>query len=77
MFEETVEHSAQNSEQASGSQSGCGSQHRAPVGVDEKAASEQAASDELVRARNKAVRAHHHTPEAAVVPPFADHSGSL
>jgi hypothetical protein len=38
---------------------------------------EQAASDELVRARNKAVRDHHHTPEAAVVPPFASPSGSL
>jgi hypothetical protein len=45
--------------------------------AEEEISGEQAASDELVRARNKAVRDHHHTPEAAVVPPFAGHSGSL
>lgn len=77
MFEETAEHSALHSEPGSGSQSDCGSQHQTAVGVDEKAASKQAASDELVRARNKTVRAHHQAPEAAVVPPFANPSGSL
>jgi Protein of unknown function (DUF2934) len=45
--------------------------------AEEEIRGEQAASDELVRARNKAVRDHHHTPEAAVVPPFASPSGSL
>jgi hypothetical protein len=56
---------------------GCGSQqHRTPVAVDEKAASEQAVRDEVVRARHKAVRVHH-KPEAEGVPPFSDHSGSL
>jgi hypothetical protein len=37
---------------------------------------EQAVRDDVVRARNKAVRAHHTAPEAGV-PPFSDHSGSL
>jgi hypothetical protein len=37
---------------------------------------EQAVRDEVVRARNKAVRVHH-KPEAEGVPPFSDHSGSL
>ena len=45
--------------------------------AEEEISREQPAGDELVRARNKAVRAHHHTLEAAVVPPFAGHSGSL
>jgi hypothetical protein len=38
---------------------------------------EQEARDELVRARNKAVRAHGHAPEAESSPPFSDHSGEL
>jgi len=38
---------------------------------------EQAVDGEVVQARNKAVRAHRHTPKAGVVPPFSDHSGSL
>jgi hypothetical protein len=77
MFEETAEHSELHREQASDTQSGCGSQHRTPAVIDEKAASEQAVSDEVVRARNKAVRAHHKAPEADVVPPFSSHSGAL
>jgi hypothetical protein len=76
MFEETTEQSQLHSEQGSGSQSGCGSQHPTPVAVDEKAASEEAVRDELVRARNKAVRAHR-KPEAEGAHPFSDHSGSL
>ena len=37
---------------------------------------EQAVRDEVVRARNRAVRVHH-KPEAEGAPPFSDHSGSL
>ncbi len=37
MFEETAEQSEQHSEQGSGSQADCRSQHRTPVAVDEKA----------------------------------------
>jgi hypothetical protein len=76
MFKEAAEQSQLHGEQGSESQSGCGSPERTPVAVDEKAASEQAVRDEAVRARNKAVRAHHKGPEAGV-PPFSDHSGSL
>jgi hypothetical protein len=77
MFEETAEHSELHSEPGSESQSGCGSQHGTPVAIDETAASEQALNDERVRARNKAVRDHHKAPQAGVVPPFSNHSGSL
>ncbi|MGA9057536.1 MAG: hypothetical protein WB763_13610 [Terriglobia bacterium] len=42
MFEETAEQAKRHSEQGSESQRGCGSQHRTPVAVDEKAASERA-----------------------------------
>jgi len=45
--------------------------------AEEEIRGEQAARDELVRARNKAVRAHGHPPEAESAPPFSDHSGQL
>lgn len=77
MFEETAEEPERHSEQGSESRGGYGSQHRTPVAVDEKAASEQAIDDELVRARNKAVRNRGQAPEGGAVPPFSDHSGSL
>ena len=77
MFEETAEHSELHSELGSESQSGCGSLPGTPVAIDDTPASEQALSDEQVRARNKAVRAHHRAPGAGAVPPFSDHSGSL
>ena len=59
-------------------------QHGCPIGspeenwfrAAEEIRGEQAVRDELERARNKAVRAHH-KPEAEGVPPFSDHSGSL
>jgi Protein of unknown function (DUF2934) len=73
-IKETAEQSERNSKQGSESRDGCSSQHRTPVSVDEKAA---AVGDELVRARNKAVRDHHHAPAAEGIPPFSDHSGSL
>ncbi len=44
--------------------------------AEEEIRSEQAARDELVRARNKAVREHHNAPEGRGVP-FSDHSGQL
>ena len=77
MLEETAAQARQHTEQGSESESGCGSQHRTPVAVDQKAASEQAASDEVIRARNKAVRAHGHASGAESSPPFSDHSGEL
>jgi hypothetical protein len=50
-----------------------------PVGSPEEdwSRAEQAASNEVIRARNKAVRAHRHVPRAESAPPFSDHSGSL
>ena len=60
-----------------GSRCGCGSKPETPVAVDEKAASEQAARDEVERARNKRVRAPRSAPGPESVPPFSDHSGSL
>jgi len=56
---------------------GCGAQHTAPVAVDEKAAAEQAAREEAVRARNKGVRAPRTAPGPGGPPPFSDHSGTL
>ena len=77
MFEETAEQAKRHSEQGSESQRGCGSQHRTPVAVDEKAASEQAVRDEEERARNKTVRAPRTAPGPNSPPPFSDHSGQL
>jgi hypothetical protein len=56
---------------------GCNSKDRTSAGAEEKAASEQAARDEVVRARNKSVRAPRNAPGAGSTPPFSDHSGSL
>jgi hypothetical protein len=77
MSEETAGQARQQTEQGSESQRDCGSKHPTPLAVDQKAAREQAASDEVIRARNKAVRAHGHTPDAESSPPFSDHSGEL
>ncbi|HMD99054.1 MAG TPA: DUF2934 domain-containing protein [Terriglobia bacterium] len=38
---------------------------------------EQAARDELIRARNKSVREHRAAPEIEGAPAFSDHSGEL
>jgi Protein of unknown function (DUF2934) len=46
-------------------------------GAKEEIRGEQAARDEMVRARNKAVRESRHAPEAGGVHPFCDHSGQL
>jgi hypothetical protein len=77
MFEETTEQSVRHHEHGSGGQCGCGSQTQTPVAADEKAASEQAARDEVVRARNKRVRAPRSAPGPDGPPAFSDHSGQL
>jgi len=77
MFEETAGQAQLPSEEGSRPQSGSGSEHRTPVAVDDKAASEQAVRDEWVRVRNKRVRAHSNAPKAEGPPPFCDHSGQL
>ena len=77
MFEEKAGQAQLTSEEGNGSQSGSGSEHRTPVAVDDKAASEQAVHDEWERARNKRVRAHRNAPKAEGPPPFSDHSGQL
>jgi hypothetical protein len=50
-----------------------------PIGSPEEdwSRAEQAVREDVIRARNKAVRTHRHAPEAGVAPPFSDHSGSL
>jgi len=45
--------------------------------VDEKAVSEQLAREEVIRARNKRVRAPSTVPGPDSDPPFTDHSGAL
>ena len=45
--------------------------------AEEEIRSEQAARDEVERARNKLVRAHRSAPGPDGAPPFSDHSGSL
>ena len=45
--------------------------------AEEEIRSEQEARDELVRARNKLVRAPRSAPGPDGPPPFSDHSGSL
>lgn len=77
MFKETAEQPERYREHASEPQSGGGSKPLTSVPVEEETAGEQAASDELLRARNKAVRTHRHTPKAGVVPPFSNHSELL
>lgn len=77
MLEETAGQSELPSDDDSGSKSGGGSENRTPVLADEKAASDQAARDEVVRARNKRVRAPRSAPGPDSPPAFSDHSGSL
>jgi hypothetical protein len=77
MLEETAGRLEGHKEHGNGCQCGCGSQPKTPVAVEEKAASEQEASDELIRARNKKVRAPRNAPGPDSPPPFSDHSGSL
>ena len=45
--------------------------------AEEEIRSEQAARDELIRARNKRVRAHSSAAGSGSPPPFSDHSGEL
>ncbi len=45
--------------------------------AEEEIRNEQAARDELLRARNKLVRAHRSAPGPDGPPPFSDHSGTL
>jgi hypothetical protein len=58
-------------------QCGCGSEPLTTLMADEKAASEQAARDEVIRARNKRVRAPSSAPGPDGPPPFTGHSGQL
>ena len=77
MSEETVKQSARENEHGSGCGCGCGSKPQTPTAVDEKAASEQAAREEVIRARNKSVREPRSAPGPGSPPPFSDHSGQL
>jgi hypothetical protein len=77
MFEETTEQSGRHNEHDPGCGCGCGSKPQAPEATDDQLASEQAARDEVERARNKRVRAHRSAPGPDSIPPFSDHSGSL
>jgi hypothetical protein len=45
--------------------------------AEEELRGEQAVRDEVVRARNKRVRAHSNVPDAEGPPAFSDHSGQL
>ena len=45
--------------------------------AEEEIRGEQEVRDEMVRARNKRVRAHSSAAEADATPPFSDHSGQL
>jgi hypothetical protein len=75
MSVETTEKSGRHIEHDPGC--GCDSKPQAPVAIDDQLASEQAARDEVERARNKRVRAPRNAPGPDSVPPFSDHSGSL
>jgi hypothetical protein len=77
MIEDAAGQSKQTSEHDSGCQCGCGSKLQTLVATDEKTASEQTPSDEVVRARNKRVRTPSSAPGPASVPPFSNHSGRL
>ena len=77
MLEEKAGQAQLPSEEGSGSQCGCGSEHQTPVTLDDTPASEQAFRDESERARNKRVRAHSDAPKGEGLPPFCDHSGQL
>jgi hypothetical protein len=45
--------------------------------AEEEIRGERAVGDDVVRTRNKRVRAHRSAPEADSPPPFSDHSGQL
>jgi hypothetical protein len=77
MSEETVKQLEVHNDHGSGCGCGCGSQPLTPAAADEKTASEQAARDEVVRARNKRVREPRSAPGPGGPPAFSDHSGSL
>jgi hypothetical protein len=77
MTEETAGQSQGHEGHGSGCQCGCGSKPQTTVAKDEKAASEQLARDEVIRARNKKVRAPSTLPGPDSAPPFTDHSGAL
>jgi hypothetical protein len=77
MSEETAKQSELHNEHGSGCGCGCGTRPLTPVATDEKAASEQAARDEVIRARNKSVREPRSAPGPGGPPAFSDHSGSL
>jgi hypothetical protein len=72
MLDETAVQSEQTGEHAGGCQCGCGSKTQAPLAV-----AEQAARDEVIRARNKRVREPSHVPKTEGEPPFSNHSGQL
>jgi hypothetical protein len=77
MTEETAGQSQGHEGHGSGCQCGCNSKPQATVPVDEKAVTEQLAREEVIRARNKRVRAPSTVPGPDSDPPFTDHSGAL
>jgi hypothetical protein len=77
MINETAEQPQLPRDDDSGSQTGSSSEQGPSMASDEKAASEQAVRDEVVRARNKRVRAPRSAPGAGSPPPFTNHSGQL
>jgi hypothetical protein len=77
MTEETAGQTQTREGHGSECQCGCNSKPLAAVPVDEKAASEQLAREEVIRARNKRVREPSHVPGPDSDPPFTDHSGAL
>ena len=78
MIEETIGQPERTQTHGTTCQCGCGgSKPQTRVVTDEKAASEQAARDEVIRARNKRVRAPSSAAGPDSPPPFSDHSGQL
>jgi hypothetical protein len=77
MVEKTAKQVERHNEHETGCQCGCGSQPPAKVVVDKKPVAEKAAREEVVRARNKRVRAPRSAPGPDGPPAFSDHSGKL
>ena len=77
MTEETTRQSKGIEGHAGGCQCGCETKPQATVAEDEKATRERLTREEVVRARNKRVRAPSTAPGPDSDPPFTDHSGAL
>ena len=77
MAEETAVPSQKHEGPGRECQCGCNSKPQATVPVDEKAASERLAREEVIRARNKKLRTPSTIPGPDSAPPFSHHSGAL